>query len=171
MSLVKTLARRIARKILRGIVTLSYDDTGIQRLQLKTLAGDVYELPHVQQYGLTANPHNDAEAIVLMTDESNGVVIAVDDRRYRLTGLPKGEVALYDDLGSKVHLQRAGKILVQAPTKITLDSPDVHATGNITADGEILDLSKSTGIAMSKMREIYNDHDHQQRVGTPTNQQ
>jgi phage baseplate assembly protein V len=171
MSLGKTLLRKLARKILRGIVSLTYDDTGIQRVQVKTLNGDVYELPRVQQYGTTSNPHNDSEAVVLMTDESNGIVIAIDDRRYRLTGLAKGEVALYDDLGSKVHLQRGGNILVQCSTKITLDVPEIHATGNITADGEILDKSKGSGITMSQMREVYNGHDHQEGVGSPTSSQ
>jgi phage gp45-like len=95
----------------------------------------------------------------------------VDDRRYRLTGLAKGEVALYDDLGSKIHLQRDGNILVQCATKVTLDVPDIHATGNITADGEIQDKAAGSGISMSQMRDIYNSHDHQEGVGTPTNQQ
>jgi phage baseplate assembly protein V len=171
MSLLKTLLRKLARKILRGVVSLTYDNTGIQRTQVKTLDGDVYELPRYQQYGLTANPQNDSEAVVLMTDESNGIVIAIDDRRYRLTGLAKGEVALYDDLGSKVHLQRDGNILVQTSTKITLDVPDVHVTGNITADGEIQDTATGNGISMSKMRSIYNSHDHQEGVGSPTSKQ
>jgi phage baseplate assembly protein V len=171
MSLAQTLLRKLARKILRGIVSLTYDSTGIQRVQVRTLNGDVYELPRYQQYGLTANPQNSSEAVVLMTDESNGIVIAVDDRRYRLTGLAKGEVALYDDLGSKIHLQRDGNILIQCSTKVILDTPDVHATGNITADGEIQDRAKSSGISMSQMRDIYNSHDHQEGVGTPTNQQ
>ncbi len=167
MSLIKTLLRKLARKVLRGIVSLSYDDKGIQRLQVKTLDGDVYELPRIQQYGMTANPQNDAECIVVMLDESNGVVIAVDDRRYRLKGLKKGEVALYDDQGSKIHLQRDGNILLKASTKIVIDVPDVHFTGNLTAEGEILDLSESNPVNMSSMREIYNDHDHDQGVGSP----
>ena len=170
MSLMKTLLRKLARKVLRGIVSLSYDDKGIQRLQVKTLDGDVYELPRMQQYGLTANPKNDAECLVVMLDESNGVVIAVDDRRYRLQGLAKGEVALYDDLGSKIHLQRGGNILLETSTKITLDAPDVHLTGNLTADGEILDLSGSNSASMSSMRETYNKHDHTSGVGLPSSE-
>ena len=171
MSSIKTLARKLARKVLRGIVSLSYDNTGIQRLQVKTLDGDVYELPRVQPYGLTTNPQNDAEAIVLMMDESNGVVIAVDDRRYRLTGLAKGEVALYDDLGSKIHLQRGGNILLQAETKITIDTPAVHCTGNFTAEGEVVDLSKTNSLSMSGMRATYNSHDHtQESVGPPSSE-
>jgi len=167
---MKTLLRKLARKVLRGIVSLSYDDKGIQRLQVKTLDGDVYELPRMQQYGITANPQNNAECLVIMLDESNGVVIAVDDRRYRLQGLEKGEVALYDDLGSVIHLQRDGNILLKTSTKITLNVPDVHLTGNLTADGEILDLSESNSVSMSSMREIYNKHDHTSGVGLPTSE-
>ncbi|WP_432473342.1 phage baseplate assembly protein V [Amphritea sp. HPY] len=160
MSMIKTLVRRLARKVLRGIVTLSYDDTGIQRLQVKTLSGDVYELPRVQQYGYTSNPHAGAEGIVLTLDDAHGVVVAVDDRRYRMKGLKNGEVALYDDTGNKVHLQRSGKMHVTAPTQITFDSPLAHFTGNLTALGQITDLSASGGVSMEGMRSTYNTHDH-----------
>lgn len=169
MSMIRTLMRQLSRKVLRGIVTLSYDDTGIQRLQIKTLSGDVYELPRVQQYGYTSNPHAGSEGIVLMLDDAHGVVVAVDDRRYRMKGLKNGEVALYDDTGNKVHLQRSGKIHVTAPTQITFDSPLAHFTGNLTALGQITDLSASDGISMSQMRAKHNSHKHAENDnGGPT---
>ena len=84
--------------------------------------------------------------------------------------LAKGEVALYDDLGSKIHLQRGGNILLQTSTKITFDVPDVCLTGNLTADGEILDLSGSNSASMSSMRKTYNKHDHTSGVGLPSSE-
>jgi phage gp45-like len=39
---------------------------------------------------------------------SHPIVLVVGDRRYRLKNLQDGEVAIYDDLGQKVHLTRDG---------------------------------------------------------------
>ncbi len=55
---------------------------------------------------------------------NNYVVIKCDDRRYRLSGLAEGEVALYDDQGQKVVLYR-DRIEVEAP-KVVVKSDDVH---------------------------------------------
>ena len=54
----------------------------------------------------------------------HGIIITVDDRRYRLTSLAQGEVAMYDDLGQKIELKR-DKIIVTAP-KVVVVSVDVH---------------------------------------------
>lgn len=160
MYLVKKIAQRLARKILRGIVTLSYDDAGIQRLQIKTLNGDVHEVPRIQQYGFTSVPHNGAEAMLAMINDSDGVVFAVDDRRYRLKGLQDGEVALYDDEGTKVHIKRGGIIHCKAATKIELETPDAFFSGNIHADGDIKDRAQTSGYTMQAMRDKHDLHSH-----------
>ena len=41
-------------------------------------------------------------------DRSHGIVFTIADRRYRLKPLKTGEVAIFDDLGQKVHLTRDG---------------------------------------------------------------
>jgi phage gp45-like len=59
-----------------------------------------------------------AEAVVLFVGgrREHGLVVAVDDRRYRLKGLEKGEVALYNKAGGKVVLKADGSIEVGGGT-------------------------------------------------------
>ena len=73
-----------------------------------------------QQYGLTTVPLPEdkktgkaAEALMvhLGGNRSHSVIVAVDDRRYRLKVLKEGEVALYDDQGQQVHLTRDGIVM------------------------------------------------------------
>lgn len=122
------LARRIRLIAARAVVTLVNDATRLQSLQARLLADEVVDaVERFQQYGLTTVPHPGAEGIYLSLNGSrdHGVVICVDDRRYRLTGLADGEVALYDDLGQKVHLKRTGMDLV-SPFTIRIDGKEVH---------------------------------------------
>ena len=53
-----------------------------------------------------------------------GLVVGVEDRRYRLVGLAGGEVAIYDDLGQKVRLKRNG-IHAHSPLNILLRTDGV----------------------------------------------
>lgn len=133
--MIKELARRLARKILVGIVKLSYDDTGIQSLQATFKAGDTWEkIPHYQNYGFTHRPKAGAQAVGLFIDEDNGLVIAVDDRRYRLKGLKEGEVALYDDLGNIIKLGR-DSVSINALTALEITSPTTTITTDLTIKG------------------------------------
>jgi phage gp45-like len=110
---------------------------------------------YFQHYGLTSRPRPGAEVIII-TEGGQIVAIASDDRRYRI-GLEEGEVALYDDLGQKVHLSREGMV-VSSPVKITATAPEVEivaaarvvmttpsleVSGNITAGGQIADGTRS----------------------------
>jgi phage gp45-like len=69
-------------------------------------------------------------------------VIAVEDRRFRLTGLEAGEVALYDDLGNRVLLLRdrmrlEGKDIVEvvAP-KANIQADTTTIAGNLVVNGD-----------------------------------
>ena len=89
------------------------------------------ELEHFEAYGITSHPLKGAEGVTLFFsgDRSHGVAILIGDRRYRLTGLAPGEVALYDDLGQKVHLTRNG-IEIQTDLDIDLRGRNVRIHGN-----------------------------------------
>lgn len=67
---------------------------------------------------------------------SHGIVIAVEDRRYRMTGLQSGEVALYDDLGQQVYLTREG-ILIKSPGTISLQGQGV-VTVQSAAEADVI---------------------------------
>lgn len=121
------LARRGRLAIARAVVTLIDDASRMQGAQVQLLDGEVLDrVARLQQYGLTSVPIAGAEGICLALGGSrdNGVLIAVDDRRYRLKALAAGEVALYDDQGQKVVLYR-DRIEVEAP-KVVVKSADVH---------------------------------------------
>lgn len=123
---IAPLKRRVYLMISRAVVTLVKDPLKMQELQVNGLAGETIDgVERFQQYGFTSVPHPGAEAILLSIggDRSHPVVIAVDDRRYRLKALDRGEIALYDDQDQKLHIKRGG-IEINSPFKIELVSGD-----------------------------------------------
>lgn len=86
-----------------------------------------------------------------------------------------GTTASYDQKTGTMTIKVAGAGLVNVECKtatvkaadlITLDSPDVHCTGNIKADGEVSDKVR----AMSADRAIYNGHTHPSNGAAPPTQ-
>lgn len=140
------IRRRLAHLVARAVVTLVNDATKMQTLQLGLLADEALDgAEHWQPYGVTYKPHAGAEALVLAVGghRAHSVVIACADRRYRLTGLEDGEVALYTDEGDKIHLKR-GKVIdiitntlnITAATAVNFDTPVINTTGQIVSDGD-----------------------------------
>ncbi len=131
--LLDPVRRQVRNSIARGILTLIYDSDALQRVQARLMAlpqpdGSIGAEIHDQievmaHWGFTSHPHPGAECAYLSVGgvRAHGLVIAVDDRRYRLTNLVEGEVALYDDLGQVVHLTRAG-IKVTSPLGIDVET-------------------------------------------------
>lgn len=114
---IEALGRRFQMMVGRAILSAVKDDSGIQQVQVELLADEVQdEVEHFQPYGLTAHPLAGAEGVALSVGglRSHAIVVAVGDRRYRLTGLAAGEVALHDDQGQKVHLTRDGIVISSA---------------------------------------------------------
>lgn len=172
------LWRRLRLLISRGVVSLVNDSLKLQEVQVTLLGDEPAWAERFQQYGYTSHPLSGAEAIVAAVSGSRAhlVALSVDDRRYRPRGLQPGEVCLYTDEGDEIRFKRGrvigitagSKVEVTAPeavfncsTSVTLNTPDVFATGNIKADGEISD---GTG-SMSGMRDTFNDHDHAENDG------
>ncbi len=145
--LLDPVKRQIRNSIARGVLTLVNDAVALQQVQIQLMAlpqpdgsiaaeigSDIEVMGH---YGLTSVPFPGAEAAYVSVGgvRAHGLVIAVDDRRYRLTGLAAGEVALYDDQGQVVHLTRTG-ILVQTPLQARIAAADiqVHASNSYSWD-------------------------------------
>lgn len=111
---LQPITRRIRMMVARGVVRVVYDGLKMQGLQASFMQGEVKDgLEHFQPYGFTHHPHAGAEAVAVFLggNRDHGIVIVVDDRRYRLKPLAAGEVALYDDLGQMVHLKRNGAVV------------------------------------------------------------
>lgn len=134
--LIAPIARSMRSMVLRGVISLVNDAAALQQVQVQLRAmpqpsgepgvemSDNLEV--LQHYGFTSVPHAGAEAVVLAVSgvRAHGLVIAVDDRRYRMTGLQGGEVALYDDLGNLVKLGRE-TVEIIGTTKVSVTAPIV----------------------------------------------
>ena len=81
---------------------------------------------YFQHYGFTSRPLAGAEAI-LIREGNQIIMIASDDRRYRLA-LEDGEVALYSDEGDHIHLKRGRKIEVSTRKLTVLAAEEVNVT-------------------------------------------
>lgn len=137
---LKPLEGRVRLMISRAIVRLVDDATKAQSVQIELLEDESQDaVERYQDYGITSVPHPGAEAIAVSVGglRSHAIVIKVEDRRYRLTGLEQGEVALFDDLGQLVKLGRErieivsdNEVKVIAP-KVIVESDDV----NLGAEG------------------------------------
>lgn len=159
------LVRRIRLALGRSIIRLVNDSEGIQKLQLDLMANETRSrVERFQEYGLTSVPLDGAEAAVVFLggNRDHGIIIATDDRRYRLKNLEGGEVALYTDEGDYIHLKRDNNIEVQtdvltikATTKVRIESPLVETTGDIIDQEDA-----SNPHTVREMREIYNAHTH-----------
>lgn len=152
-----SVEKQIQDMLARGFVTLSYRNKKARELQAEFLAGEVRDqLEHIEPYGFTSEPKADTqpEAFAMFFDgnRTNGIVFCVADRRYRLTNMQPGEVALYDDQGQKIVLSRSG-VIVETPKNLTakvggsttltsggnvdITAPMTHIHGPLTVDGAI----------------------------------
>lgn len=171
---VRRLAHRLRLVVARAVLGLVNDAAKLQAVQVTLQEGVVRDkVERFQQYGLTAVPHAGAEGIALAVGASTDhtVVIAVDDRRYRLKGLQTGEVALYDDMGHKVYLTRNGIVIDGAGQLVKMQNlTKLRVEAGIESTGDIKDLCDGAGKTMAQMRTAYNGHNHQENnvLGGPT---
>lgn len=135
--LLRPLKAKVYRIIGKAIVKAIDNSNSAQKLQITVLKNEtVTDIERVQEYGLDTYPKADSQAIILSLNgnRENGVVINVSDRRYRLTNLSEGEVAIYtyEDAnagGHRIHLKSGQEI------EINCDTLDVNATTEINLDG------------------------------------
>lgn len=165
MRAIAPVARRLRLSIGRGVVTGIDDDGKVQTAQVKLLDGEVRDGVEVLlQYGVHSRAPGNPEGVYLSVggDRDHGILINIADRQFRMTSLKKGEVALADDLGQKIHLTRDGIVVDGADLPIIFkNAPKVRfETPLFECTGEIKDLCDTSGKEMSGMRSTYNDHDH-----------
>lgn len=161
--MIAPLARRVGNMLARGVVTGVGEDGAQQVLQLRLLAGESRDrVEHFEPFGLTSHPVSGAEHLTafLDGDRNHGIVVMVNDRRYRLTGLPEGGVALYDAHGSSVVLSADGTATVTADTVTLTGNLVVH--GNVTSGGSVtaaLDVCDQGGThSLKQVRDAHNGH-------------
>ncbi|WON77842.1 phage baseplate assembly protein V [Serratia sp. UGAL515B_01] len=166
------LQRSLSNLIVRGVVRRTDSTSKSQMLQIQMIADEPKDsIEHLEPYGFTSSPHLGAEVFAAFPDgdHSHGVVLVVADRRYRIAGLKSGEVAIYSDEGDSIILKRGNQVeittkefIVNAETKVTLNTPLVETSGKIVATGNVesgADVRDKTG-TVAAIRVTYNGHTH-----------
>ncbi|MDM3155728.1 phage baseplate assembly protein [Citrobacter sp. Cf122] len=152
--------------VTRAVITALDTAKKCQSVGLKLIAGDTKEnVEHLEPYGFTSAAKDGAEAVVLFPggDRSHGIAVMVSDRRYRLKGLARGEVAVYDDQGQSVTLTRAGIVVNGGGKPIVFkNAPKARFEMPIESTGDIRDRCDSGGKSMAEMRMTYNGHTHKE---------
>ncbi len=169
--MIDPIRRRVRLMVSRAVLTLANDTAGIQVVQVKLLAEEVRDaVERFQNYGTTSFPLPGAEGIMVCVsgNRDHGIVISMDDRRYRPKNMQPGESAQYDDLGQKIHLTRNGIVITGAGLPVTItDTPKVRCeTAILECTGEIKDrCDLADGRTMSGMRAVYDIHTHNDPQG------
>ena len=167
--LLSPIARRLRSVVARCVVKAANDGSKLQGLHVALLAGEEHQAAErFQQYGFSSVPQAGAEGIALAVggDRSHLVVIAVDDRRYRVAAGQPGEVVVYDDLGHQVRLTREGIVIDGAGHVVTItNTPKLRVEGDIESTGNVRDLADAMGSTMAAMRTAYNGHSHGENDG------
>ena len=183
---VARMRNRIRLMVGRVLLSIVDDAKTIQTAQVQGLAGEVLEdVERIQQYGFTSVPLSGAEgvAVFLGGERSVGLIIATDDRRFRVKKLQPGEVCLYTDEGDTIKFLRGKQIAITSGGKVSVVAPDVDvqattlnvkaSTGifeinDLTFDtpvmkvtGDVQDHSGGDGArTMMQMRGTFNSHTH-----------
>ena len=137
---ISPLRRRVVLAIGRAVLTLVDDERKLQVVQVQGLAAETLDgVERIQQYGMSSHPHPGAECILLAVGgiRQHPLVVAVDDRRYRVTGLGVGEVCLYtgEDTAANPHrvILRQGRIV-----EILGDDIRIISTGPVSVTSAAL---------------------------------
>jgi phage baseplate assembly protein V len=118
---MSTLNNAIRNMIARGVLETGHDSKGVQVLGLSLMDGERKDnVERFQNYGFSSMPMGEAEAIVIFPggDRSAGVIVAMDERGSRMTGLQPGEVAMYNNAGNSVILHMDGSIEITAVEQV-----------------------------------------------------
>lgn len=148
--LLAPVKRRVDNMVARAVVSLVDDAAALQLLQIRMLDDEVRNrCERFQEYGFTSVPMPGAEAAVLFVGgyRDHPLVVAVDDRQVRPTGLQPGEVAIYTDQGDQIIIRRGGAIEIVASTSVTVTSPTVSLSGDLTVQGNVT-VNGGTGVSV-----------------------
>lgn len=138
---IDPLKRRVTLMVGRCVVTAIDDSKMVQLIKCDLLSDETHdEVERFQHYGFTSHPIAGCEGIAVFPggNRESGVIIATEDRRYRLTNLGEGEVALYDDLGQEIVLTREGiKITTEEDVDVSCAVANVVAEEVNLGDGTL----------------------------------
>lgn len=153
---IRDIGNRVMMMFGRGVLRGVDDSNGRQQLQVELLKNELRDgVEHMQNYGFTSHPTGGDVAVAFIGgNREQGIVLVVDDRRYRIP-LQAGEVAIYDDQGNKVELLRE-MIKVTAMQHVEVVAPTIKLVGNLDIVGNIT----STGTVTNNGKNIGSTHQH-----------
>ena len=177
---IERMYRRIMLMVGRGRIKTGRDDGAVQFQQVQFNDMETTDnIPRLAEYGFNSMPPVGSDAVLVFAggNRINGMIISTGNQTFRMRSLAPGEVSISDNLGQSVYLSAAGIVVnggglplkVTNTPEITLDSPTIHATGDMTIDGNLEvggnvvaqgDISDHGGKSMAAMRDVYNSHDH-----------
>lgn len=161
---LRDLGNRVMMAFGRGVLKGVNDAGGRQTLQAELLKGELRDgIEYMQHYGFTSHPHAGADIAVAFVsgNREQGIAVAVGDRRYRLTALETGEVALYDDLGNRVMLLRE-MVKVVAVQHLEAEAPTTKLVSAVTIEGSLTVNGNvaTTGTITNNGKNIGSTHTH-----------
>jgi len=153
---IRDLGNRVMMMFGRGVLRGVNDSNGRQQLQVELLKGELRDgVEHMQNYGFTSHPTGGDVAVAFIGgNREQGIVLVVDDRRYRIP-LEAGEVAIYDDQGNKIELLR-DMVKVTAVQHVEVVAPTIKLVGDLEVIGNIT----STGTVFNNGKNIGSSHQH-----------
>lgn len=119
---------------------------GADKVQVRVLDDEpLSNIERVEPYGFSYRPLPGCQAYLLFPqgDRSYGVAIVIGDKQYQMD-LQGGEVAIHDELGNYVHIQRGGVIEVKASTKVLADTPLFETTHDVLIGGSLVVRGQTT---------------------------
>lgn len=142
--LIAPVTRGIRLLFGRGVLTGTHDELKMQNVQLTGMDGETFDdVERPQQYGQISVPLPGAETFFacLGGQRDQTVVLVVEDRRSRPTGLTAGDTGVYHHEGHRIRLTKNGRIIVTCKTLeiyadegVQVDTPEATFTGNVTVD-------------------------------------
>lgn len=176
LKIMAPLKRRVQMMVGRCVLNLVDDAVPIQKVQITILDSEIHDqVERLQNFGFSSVPLAGARGVTLAIggDRAHQVIVAVDDGRHRPTDMEPGECAMYNSHGVTLKFLADGSavlvcdtLLVQAATKVRLETPLLEVTGDITATGDIADAGGSK--TMLGMRTVFDAHQHVE-TGATTN--
>ncbi|EES3796833.1 phage baseplate assembly protein V [Escherichia coli] len=172
MNPVQVLFRRLVSLLSVGRVTAGDDSGVVQTVQVQSPSEVRSDTPVLQQFGFSSVLPAGTDVVVmsLAGNRSSAVVVASGHQSYRINGLSSGEVVVYNQWGQYVRLGEDGIVVEASGQQVLVNSAttlEVTATDGVTlktpslkVTGDITDNCESNSTTLKALREAYNDHTH-----------
>lgn len=144
---IQPLKDRVYLMVGRAVLNAINNTPDIQEANIQLLQGETLEkVARFQEFGFASNPPKGSEGIVLAVggNRENLAIIATEHRVYRFKLTAPGEMAIYTDDGTFVHLKKAGQVAITTAAKVEITAPLTKIVGNLEVTGTSLQTGAVT---------------------------